>query len=405
MSLTDAKVRRAHPQERTYKLSDGNGIYLEVAPNGSKRWRLKYRLSGKEKRLSLGTYPETSLKTARSKRDEARAKVAEGIDPSATRKAERAARAEAMQNDFETVAREWWEAIHRQNVTESHAHRNLRRLENHAFPLLAKRPIAEITPGEVLTVLRRLEEKGQVENAHRLKILIGQVFRYAIPTGRADRDITADLKDALRPSGANHHPAITTPEEFGALLRAIDGYTGQPTTTAALRLLPMLFTRPGELRMAAWPDFDLEAGTWHYQPAKGGHPLLTPLPRQALTILHELRPLTGHGHYVFPANRGRNRPMSNNTINAALKSMGYDRRMVAHGFRAAARTLLVERLGYPVEIVEMQLGHAVRDMHGRAYNRATYFDQRKEMMQAWADYLYRLRSGETNVVLLGKQAS
>lgn len=393
MPLTDTQVRQAKPSEKIYKLSDEKGLYLEVTPKGSKRWRLKYRFGGKEKRLSLGTYPDTTLKAAREKRDENRALLAEGIDPSAHRKAEKVARVKAEANDFEAVAREWWETVHQHKVSESHAKKNLRRLENHAFPVLARRPIADITPAEVLEVLRRLERKNQVENAHRVKTLIGQVFRYAIPTGRAERDVTADLKDALRSPNVRHQPALTTPEELAPLLRAIEAYSGQPATVAALKLTPMLFTRPGELRKAAWADFDLEAGTWDYQPTKRGNPLLTPLPHQALAILREMRPISGRGYYVFPANRGRDRPLSENTINAALKSLGYGGQVVAHGFRATARTILVERLGYPDEIVEMQLGHNVRDVHGRAYNRATFYEQRREMLQAWADYLDSLREG------------
>lgn len=401
--LTAKAVEAATFEGKAYKLFDGGGLFLHVQQAG-KYWRLKYRFRGRENTLGLGPYPQVKLAGAREARDEAKRKIAKGIDPSAERKAEKAAQAQSAESTFEAVAREWWEAVHRHKVSASHAQKNLRRLENHAFPILARRPIAEITPAEVLDALRRLEDKDQVENAHRLKTLIGQVFRYAIPTGRTERDVTADLKDALRSADPQHQPALTTPEEVAPLLQAIEGYSGQPTTVAALKLTPMLFTRPGELRKAAWADFDLEAGTWDYKPSKGGAPLLTPLPRQALAILRELEPVTGLEEYVFPANRGRGRPLSENTINAALKSMGYGGKMVAHGFRAMARTILVERLGYPVEVVEMQLGHAVRDVHGRAYNRATFFEQRQEMLQTWADYLDQLRDGG-DVVPLNPQSA
>jgi integrase len=277
------------------------------------------------------------------------------------------------------------------SAVPTHEDGNLRRLEVHAFPLLGRRPIAEIAASELLTALRRVEQTGHIETAHRVRSLCGQVFRYAVATGRAERDIAADLRDALRSAEKEHHPAIIDPKEIGPLLRAIDAYGGQPATRGALRLSPQLFVRPGELRKAEWAAFDLDGALWSYTPSKGGTPLLTPLPQQAVAILREMESLSGRGVYVFPSMRGKGRPMSENTVNAALHTMGYRDIMTGHGFRAMARTVLVERLKYPAEHVEMQLAHAVRDPLGRAYNRTTFLEQRREMLQAWADYLDELR--------------
>ncbi|MQM38447.1 Prophage integrase IntA [wastewater metagenome] len=399
MALTDREARQAKPAERQYTMADGKGLSLLVTPKGGKWWRFRYRYGGKQRMLSLGTYPETSLKQARDKRDEARGLLDDGVDPSAHRKATRAAQAEATANTFEALAREWYESKHSAEVVAEHAERNLRRLEQYAFPTLARTPVREINPPEVLDALRRIVDQGKVETAHRVKALIGQVMRYAIATGRAERDPTPDLRDALPPSRPTHHAALVKPDEVAPLLRTIDDYGGQPATRAALRLAPMLIVRPGELRKAEWADFDMERGEWATT-AKGGVPLVVPLPRQALDVLRELEPITGRGSYVFPSVRGKGRPMSNNTINAALKRMGYGDEMTGHGFRAMARTILVERLGFPVEIVEMQLGHRVRDVHGRAYNRTQWLEDRRSMMQTWADYLDSLKAGDANVVPL-----
>ena len=295
------------------------------------------------------------------------------------------ASAHAAADTLEAVAREWWKSVHCHRVVSSHADRNLRRLERHAFPMLGRRPIREISPGELLEALRRVEETGRVETAHRVRTLCGQVYRYAVATGRADRDIAADLRDALRPAETNHHAAIVVPEEIGLLLRTIDGYGGYPATLCALKLAPLVFVRPGELRQAEWKDFDLDAGEWNYTPSKGGEPLVVPLPRQAVEILRKMESLSGQGEYVFPSVRGNGRPMSDSTVNAALHQMGYKDVMTGHGFRAMARTVLVERLGHPAEYVEQQLAHTVHDPLGRAYNRTTYLEQRREMLQAWAD--------------------
>ncbi|WP_440995639.1 tyrosine-type recombinase/integrase [Arhodomonas sp. SL1] len=390
MPLTATQIRNAIPGDRTYRLTDEKGLTLLVTPQGAKWWRLRYRFAGKERMLSLGTYPEVSLKRARQKRDEARALLADGVDPSASRKAARAAQVEAMANTFEALAREWYQTKHSLEVVPAHAERNLRRLEQYVFPTLSRTPVREINAPEVLETLRRIVRQGKLETAHRVKALIGQVMRYGIATGRADRDPTPDLRDALPPSRPTHHAALVKPEDVAPLLRAIEDYGGQPATRAALKLAPLLIVRPGELRKARWADFDLDRAEW-VTTAKGRVPLVVPLSSQARDILGELNPLTGRGIYVFPSVRGRGRPMSNNTMNAALKRMGYGDDMTGHGFRAMARTILVERLGYPVEVVEMQLGHRVRDVHGRAYNRTEWLGNRREMMQAWADYLDRLR--------------
>ncbi len=396
--LTDRQCRTAKPAEgkQQVKLSDGGGLVLIVRDSGSKQWQLRYRRpSGREASMGLGTFPEVSLAKARQRRDEARALLGDGIDPIEQRRAEREMAASADANTFEAVAREWWQTVHQHAVVESHATRNLRRLEQYVFPRLGSRPVREVEPPDVLETLRQIEALGHVETAHRVKTLIGQIARYAIATGRGSRDPTADLRGMLRSPRTRHHPAVTDPEELGALLRAIDDYRGQPTTRAALQLAPILFCRPGELRTAEWAEFDLEAGLWDFQPSKGGDPLLTPLPHQAIRIIRGLVPLCRGSRYLFPSGRTPERPMSDNTLSAALKRLDYGGRMVAHGFRAVARTILVERLGWSVEVVEMQLGHQVRDSHGRAYNRTQWIERRGTMLQHWADYLDELRGHST----------
>lgn len=399
MPLNDAKVRTAKPKEKTYRLSDAGGLYLEVTPQGGRYWRWKYRHGGKEKRLALGVYPAVSLSEARTKRDNAKALHAMGTDPSHSRKQAKLAAAVSAATSFEAVAREWWNGKHRTEVVETHSGRNLRRLELYLFPAIGFRPIDEITPAELLTALQAVEQKGTIETARRVRTLAGQVFRYAIPSGRASRDIAADLKDALQTPQTRHHAAITEPERIGELLRAIHGYQARGAGVShALKLAPLLFVRPGELRHAEWADFRLDVGEWAYKPSKGALPMTVPLPSQAVAILRELHALTGQGRYLFPSARGKGRPMSGVTINAALSSLGYDGEMTGHGFRAMARTLLAERLGFSLEVIEMQLAHAVKDANGRAYNRTTYLEQRRRMLQAWADYLDALRAGETPTI-------
>jgi len=413
MPLTDTAIRRALPGPKTQKLTDGQGMYLEVAPSGGKWWRLKYRIAGVEKRLSLGTYPETSLKAAREKRDAARALIVQGIDPSDVRKASKtqaqvieadAAREAAglpPQDSFEQIAREWYET-RREDWSPSYGQKIMRRLEVDVFPWLGAQPIISITPPMVLAVLRRVEGRGVVETAHRALENCGQVFRYAVATGRIVSDPARDLKDALRRPMVKHFPAITSPERLGTLLRAIHSYRGTPVVTAALKLLPMLLLRPGELRQGEWSEIDLAAAMWAVPAARMkreragklyGKPHLVPLARQAVAILQELQPVTGRGVMVFRGERTHSRPMSDAAINAALRAMGFSAdEVTGHGFRATARTMLVERLGVAEAVVEAQLAHSVKDSLGRAYNRTEFVAERVAMMQRWADYLDELRA-------------
>lgn len=395
MPLSDAKVRNAKPREKQYKLFDGDGLFLLVTPNGKKGWRFKYRFAGKEKLISFGTYPEVSLSDAREKRLAARKQVAADIDPSQVRRAQQQSAVQEL-DSFEVVAREWHQKF-TPTWTEVHAHTTLRRLERDVFPWLGSLPIAEIKAPDVLKVLRRVETRGALETAHRIKTICGQVFRYAIATGRAERDTAADLKGALPPAKKNHLAAITDPAKVADLLRAIDGYQGSFVVKCALQLAPLVFVRPGELRQAEWSEIDFDAAEWNI-PAermkmKDAH--LVPLSTQSLDILRELHALTSRSRYLFPSARSNARPLSNNAINAALRRMGYEKdEMTGHGFRAMARTILDEVLQFRPDFIEHQLAHAVRDPNGRAYNRTAYRDERKIMMQRWADYLDGLKSSQ-----------
>ncbi|MCA1851846.1 MAG: tyrosine-type recombinase/integrase [Beggiatoa sp.] len=366
-------------------------------PSGGKWWRLKYRFGGKEKLLSLGVYPQVSLKEAHARRDAARSLIARGIDPSAARKAEKVAQADS----FEAVAREWF-AKHAPRWAPGHADMFIRRLERDIFPWLGNHPIRDVTAAELLACLRRIEDRGVIETAHRTLRNCGRVFRYAIATGRAERDPAADLRDALAPVKEKHHAAITDPKAIGALLCAIDGYQGDLPTRCALRLAPLTFVRPGELRGAEWTEFDLDRAEWNIAAnrMKTREPHLVPLSRQAVECLRELYLLTGRGRYVFPGVRSALRPMSENTVNAALRRLGYTKtEMTGHGFRAMARTILDEVLGVRPDFIEHQLAHAVRDPLGRAYNRTTHLAERRRMMQAWSDYLDGLKNGAEVVPL------
>ena len=388
MPLTNTAIRNAKPRVKRYRLFDSQGLYIEVAPSGGKWWRLKYRILGKEKRLSLGVYPEVSLKDAREKRDQARRSLSEGADPIEARKLQSIADGAS----FEAVAREWFIKF-APGWSESHANRILRRLENDVFPWLGYRSIDQIDPPELLKVIRRIESRGALETAHRAIRNCGQVFRYAVATGRAERDPTTDLNGALPPARSRHYPTITDPEAIGDLLRAIDGYQGSPITRAALRLAPLVFVRPGELRHAEWPDINLKCAEWRIPPEKMKHRRihLVPLSRQAITILKELQLRTGHGQYLFPGRRSPRRPMSENTINAALRNLGYDKnQMTGHGFRSMASTLLNEQGCWHPDAIERQLAHVERNNVRAAYNYAEYLDERRRMMQAWADYLESL---------------
>ena len=382
--LTDIQVKNAKPNEKELKLFDGKGLYLLITPSGGKLWRLKYRFKGKEKKLSLGSYPEISLLGARHKRDEARELIAQGIDP-------RSQKHEKRNENFEEVAREWHNRFSAQWV-EKTAKKILKQLERNAFEIIGDQAIKEITSPELLAMLRRIEARGAVYTAHRIRGICGQIFRYAVATGKAERDPTADLKGALAPIKTKHRPAVTDPKELSGLLRMIYSYQGYPLVNGALRLLPMLFVRPGELRAMRWQDVDLKKGQWSFLVNKTKTPHIVPLAKQAVTILKELYTLTGPKGYVFPSARTNDRPISDMTMNAAMRRMGIDTKteITSHGFRAVARTILDEVLGFRPEYIEHQLAHAVRDPLGRAYNRTAHLPERREMMQAWADYLDQL---------------
>ncbi|BFG72103.1 tyrosine-type recombinase/integrase [Paraburkholderia terrae] len=393
MALTDILIRSAKPGERPQKLFDGGGLFLLVAPTGGKLWRLKYRFDGKEKLLALGAYPEVSLKDARQRRDDARKELAKGVDPGATRKAEKASKLGRAANSFEVIAREWF-AKFAPTWAESHSSKIIQRLEKDVFPWLGARPIAEIAAPELLAVLRRIEERGALDTALRAKQNCGQIFRYAVASGRAERDPSGDLRGALAPIRRENFPALTDPVQVGELLRAIEAFRGTFIVKSALHLAPMLFVRPGELRNAVWSGFNLDKGEWRYLVTKTRTEHLVPLSNQAVSILRELHALTGQRRYVFPG-RDPLKPMSGAAVNAALRRLGYDTRteITGHGFRAMARTILHEELHVKPEVIEHQLAHRVPDALGTAYNRTRFLTERRIMMQQWADYLDRLKAG------------
>lgn len=394
MALTDTAVRNAKPGEKPVKMFDERGLFLIVTPAGGKWWRLRYKVDGKEKLLSLGTYPDIPLKAARERREEARKLLANGTDPGENRKVQKAAKVERSANSFEVIAREWF-AKHRDTWAASHADKIIARLENDVFPWLGGKAIAEITAPNVLEVLRRIEKRGTLDTAHRAKGNISQVMRYAIATGRAERDPCPDLRGALPPVKESNFASITEPTKVAELLRAIDGFSGTFVVQCALRLAPLLFVRPGELRRAEWASFDLEKAEWGYFVTKTKSDHIVPLALQAVAILKELHALTGHGRFVFPGARGNDRSMSEAAINAALRRMGYDTKteITGHGFRAMARTILHEELHQKPEVIEHQLAHTVSDALGTAYNRTKFLKERKAMMQLWADYLDKLKAG------------
>jgi len=409
MSLTDVKVRNAKSGEKQIKLFDGDGLFLLVTPQGGKYWRMKYRYGGKEKLLALGVYPEVPLRGyfmedgnkdswidgARDLCAKARKQIAAGIDPGELRKARKYSKVTQDANSFEVVAREWHMKF-TPTWTLGHSGTILKRMERDLFPWLGAKTIGDIRAPELLAALRRVESRGALETAHRVRTIAGQVFRYAVATGRAERDPAADLRGALPPATENHHAAITDPKEVAHLLRAIDGYQGGFVVKCALRLAPLVFVRPGELRHAEWADIDFEAAEWniHAERMKMKQAHIVPLSRQVLDILRELQALTGDSRYVFPSGRSFARPMSNNAVNAALRRMGYDKEtMTGHGFRAMARTILDEVLQIRPDYIEHQLAHAVRDPNGRAYNRTAHLAERRKMMQLWADYLDGLKTG------------
>lgn len=393
MPLNDTAIRNAKPAEKPFKLFDERGLYLEVAPSGGKWWRLKYRFDGKEKRLSLGVYPDVTLKEARNRRDDARKLLADGIDPSENRKVQKSAKADRAANSFEVVAREWF-VKYSPTWAASHASKVIQRLERDIFPWLGGRQIAEITAPELLTVLRRIENRGALDTSHRAHQNCGQIFRYGIATGRCDRDPAADLRGALAPAKHEHFASITEPTAAGELLRAIDGFRGTLVVQSALKLAPLFFVRPGELRQAEWEQLDFEKREWRYFVTKAKSEHLVPLANQAAAILQELQPLTGGGKFVFPG-RDPKKPMSDAALNAALRRMGYDTKteITGHGFRAMARAILHQELGVKPEVIEHQLAHRVPDALGTAYNRTKFLKERRAMMQQWADYLDKLKAG------------
>ena len=404
MSLTDVKARTAKAKAKPYKISDERGLYLYIAPGGGKLWRLDYAFDGKRKTLAMGPYPEITLSDARERREEARKLLANGVDPGTVKKAQKAARLERAANSFEVLAREWYE---KQTGTwsDSHGVRILRRFERDVFPLIGGLPVADITAPVLLDAIRKIEARGAIETAHRAMQNCGQVIRYAIATGRADRDPTPDLRGALTPVQSSHFAAVTEPLEAGKLLRLLDTYTGGYAVRAALKVAPLVFVRPGELRNARWSDVDLEAGEWRYIVPKTRTPHIVPLSTQAVTILTELKPHTEHSEYVFPGGRSPLKAMSENAVLAAMRDLDITAdTMSGHGFRAMARTMLDEVLGFPPHIIEQQLAHAVRDPLGRAYNRTAHLPERKKMMQAWADYLDKLKAG-AEVIPFPKTAS
>lgn len=400
MALTDTAIRKVKPTDKAQRLFDGGGLYLEVSPAGGKWWRLKYRHGGKEKRLSLGTYPDTGLADARGKRDAARKLLAAGADPAEHRKAEKAAGDDRAANSFEVIAREWF-AKQKTNWVQGHADKVLLRLENDVFPWLGKRPIADVTAKELLTTINRIVDRGAIDSAHRALQNCGQIFRFAVVTGRAERNPAVDLRGALPAAKETHLAAITDPDKVGGLLRAMDAYAGSFVTKCALRLAPLIFVRPGELRHAEWAEIDLDKAEWNIpaEKMKMRSPHLVPLSAQAVAILAELQALTGRGRYVFPSARGPKRPMSDNAVLSALRRMGFDKEeMSGHGFRAMARTILDETLHFRPDYIEHQLAHAVKDPNGRAYNRTAHLTERRKMMQAWADYLDVLRADTGKVI-------
>lgn len=411
--LTDSQCKNAKcPADKARaRLTDAGGLYLEVSPAGSKRWFWKYRNGGKEFRLALGSYPSVGLTAARRARDAARLQRAEGADPIQAKKVQKLKASNPAGDSFKVVALEWFEK-QEPLWSEAYAVRTKRQFERDLFPWLGERRLADIEPVELLAALRKVEERGAVETANRDLDLAKQVWRYGVSTGRVNRDMTADLKGALSPYRGKHFAAITEPVRLGELLRAIKGYKGGPIVRAALQLAPILFQRPGELRGATWSEMDLEAALWTIPAARmkrgkdgkeNGQPHLVPLPTQAVRILEVLKPYTESTGLVFPGERQRSKPISENSVRTALIAMGYTADIQTwHGFRATARTILAEILEFDPLVIEAQLAHSVRDANGRAYNRTTYLKQRQEMMQRWADYLDKLSVGADVIQL--KQA-
>ncbi|MFP3586372.1 integrase arm-type DNA-binding domain-containing protein [Paraburkholderia sp. SIMBA_055] len=404
--LTDVAIKNATSGATRKRLYDTGGLYLEIFPNGSKLWRWKYRFNGREKRLALGGYPAVGLKDARKKRDDARKLLDDSIDPSAHKQAVKTARLAQAANTFEGVAREWFELM-MSTKAKSHRDKVIARLQNDIFPWLGKLPIANITASEVLGCLRRIEDRGAKDTAHRAKQNCSQVFNYAVASGRTQSNPTVYLSGALAPARAGHFAAVTEPKEVGPLLRKMHEAKVTYPVKCALKLLPYLFCRPGELRTMRWDEVHLDAAEWRYIVPKTKTPHVVPLASQVVTVLRELFLLTGRGEFVFPGRDDRARPMSQATINRALQRAGICTRkeQTGHGFRPMARTILHECLRFPPEVIEHQLAHRVPDALGQAYNRTRFLDDRRRMMQQWADYLDRLREGSTDAASVSAGAN
>jgi integrase len=398
MGLTNLKIKQATAQDKAHKLSDDKGLYLYITPKAQKYWRMDYRFGGKRKTLALGVYPETTLADARRKCEEARKLIKNDVDPSDVKRAKKIAKTQSQENSFKALALEWF-AIKTPHWSSDHIYRVDSILNKELFPHVGNRSVGEITAPDLLACLRRVESRGAIETAHRVKQVAGQVFRYAVASGKAERDPSADLKDALATPIKSHFAAITEPKEVGKLLIALDDYQGTPEVATALILAPLLFCRPNELRRMEWAEINFDKQEWHLpankMKTKADH--IVPLSKQAIEALQSLLQLTGHRQYVFPSARSPKRPMSDNAVLSALRRLGIPKeQMTGHGFRAMARTLLDEELGYRIEWIECQLAHAVKDANGRAYNRTTYLKQRKDMMQHWADYLDSLKAEAVN---------
>jgi integrase len=398
--LTDINIKRAKPAEKTYKMFDGGGLYIQIEPTGGKLWRYKYRFDGKAKKLSIGKYPDISLQEARKRHQEAREQLAQGIDPSVVKKALKTTGGGRAADSFEFIAREWFETW-KVGKSEKHAEYTIARLEKNVFPYIGSMSAADIKAPEVLAVCQRMEKRGVLEMAHRIKVIISQVMRYATATGRADRDPCPDLRGILQTVQSKPLPSLTEPAEIAGLLQAIDSYKGTEIVRSALALAPLVFVRPGELRNAKWADIDIENAEWVFyylkqrENIKDKRKLIVPLSRQAVAIFKDLHPLTGDGVYVFPGLRP-GRPISDGTVNKALRTMGYDTRteITGHGFRAMARTVIAERLHLDPRWIERQLSHKTNEILGESYDRTQYLDDRRKMMQTWADYLDGLKAAK-----------
>ncbi len=394
MPLTDAEVRTAKPAATPYKMGDERGLFVLVHPNGSKYWRMKYRIDGKEKLLALGVYPEVGLKEARERRDDARKILDNGGDPSSVKKTQKATRIERAENTFKAVALEWYEK-QKPLWSEGHATKTLAMLENDTFKKLGDLPVAEITAPVILETLNSVQDRGALYTAGRVKESIGRVMRYAVATGRINFDPVPSLKGVLTAHVEKHMASVTDPKRLGEILRLWDTSTTGITVRSAMKLAPLVFVRIGELRRARWADIDFDKAEWRYLISKTQTPHIVPLSKQALALIEGMRPTSGHLEYVFPGRHDPKKPMSEAAINVALRRLGISTQneLTGHGFRAMARTMLDEVLGYPPHVIEHQLAHTVKDPLGRAYNRTAHLAERKKMMQAWSDYLDKLKAG------------